>query len=685
MLELLDTFIGMVTIYLILSLIVTALGEALSMFLNLRGITLREILSNLLGEPIARQVFAHRNVKSLCSPASSSAAWRGRFRADDDNQAYRIPSYLPSDLFARTLLDILINYSTSCRLYDNKPLTALNIEQALNGPDQRPYQARLRAMWIEAEYDIERFQAAIITWFDHTADRANGWFKRRLGRYLLLSGLLVTALLNADTIQMFKTLSNNDSLRQQFVEKALVLSSSTEAPQDEATAKITMQQIRTAWCTANGIKQEDDAGKKECNKQFNSDLVTALMPVLGWEAVPGPLLQAFCKLPGAVECDDSIHWNEALRALLLKFLGLLLTAAAISMGAPFWFDLLNKIIQVRGKITTSTSTPAAKKDGNKQADTATVAEAPGARSVLQSVSVDQLTFDKLDSFNERNFGYDPVNYYWCARLAMLAYEEPALTLDMLQDFGAGGELIDHGPSGTQCLVAYTPKAIILAFRGTEMAIQDWATNAAFDQADYSALGLNATQQGHQGFFNALFGSSKPGDGNAWTLIAQSIDKIPNHERLPLWLTGHSLGGALAVLAALKLANNAAGIGAIFTFGQPRVGNAQLATFLDSRFPQKYFRSINHRDIVPRVPFVQTFNRHDLKQPHEYAHAGRALYFNDVGKAIMDPPLWYRKIDALGMDLGDEAIKGKLKQLTGDHGMAEYLALHSRLLERTESA
>jgi hypothetical protein len=145
------------------------------------------------------------------------------------------------------------------------------------------------------------------------------------------------------------------------------------------------------------------------------------------------------------------------------------------------------------------------------------------------------------------------------------------------------------------------------------------------------------------------------------------------------------------------------IAAIHTFGQPRVGDSHCAEEFDKRFANKYFRLINQRDIVARVPFPKadillarvkahikekeeagelTPGSTDIgkQEDYLYAHAGRVIYFNDLGRAIVDPQFWYRKLDTLVVPLDREQIKDALKQTAGDHSMTGYVE-RSRALFR----
>ncbi|ABM03668.1 lipase, class 3 [Psychromonas ingrahamii 37] len=127
--------------------------------------------------------------------------------------------------------------------------------------------------------------------------------------------------------------------------------------------------------------------------------------------------------------------------------------------------------------------------------------------------------------------------------------------------------------------------LVLAFRGTEV------TNAADIRSDVSAnpMNIGPKEEGHQvhsGFYNAFKA--------AQSVIELSLNK-PELKNMPLYITGHSLGGALAVVATYCISNDS--VGACYTFGGPRVGNMLFGQSI--RTP--VYRVINAADLVPRLP------------------------------------------------------------------------------------
>ena len=139
-----------------------------------------------------------------------------------------------------------------------------------------------------------------------------------------------------------------------------------------------------------------------------------------------------------------------------------------------------------------------------------------------------------------------------------------------------------------------PSYIVLAFRGTEKNISDWLTDARA----FPTIGDGGTRV-HSGFLEA-FDKNINEDGKT---VKELVKEILNRQEakdtygnsLPLFITGHSLGGALALLATKLVAPNVNG--ACYTFGAPRVANYEYFR----RIKTPVYRVVNSSDIVPRVP------------------------------------------------------------------------------------
>ena len=138
-----------------------------------------------------------------------------------------------------------------------------------------------------------------------------------------------------------------------------------------------------------------------------------------------------------------------------------------------------------------------------------------------------------------------------------------------------------------------PPYLVLAFRGTEKKVSDWLTDA---RCVPTVVGKAKV---HTGFIEAFTKNTDP-RGKTVKEVVEGILQCPeaqdeNQKPLPLFITGHSLGGALALLATKLVASDVNG--ACYTFGGPRIANYEFFR----RIKTPVYRIVNSSDIVPRVP------------------------------------------------------------------------------------
>lgn len=170
--------------------------------------------------------------------------------------------------------------------------------------------------------------------------------------------------------------------------------------------------------------------------------------------------------------------------------------------------------------------------------------------------------------------------------------------------------------GTQGLVLFYEKTAFIAFRGSEKKLNDWLTNVNTRKVNSPYVPGNV----HSGFLNAFEAilpdkGNKNDDKSKESNVEQKKDPFKDIlEQLrsmeAIWLTGHSLGGAIASIGASYLLNHRfleSGIDIyIYTFGAPRVGDAEYRKFMNSKFTYRYWRFLHNHDIVPDVPFPGVF-------------------------------------------------------------------------------
>lgn len=198
-------------------------------------------------------------------------------------------------------------------------------------------------------------------------------------------------------------------------------------------------------------------------------------------------------------------------------------------------------------------------------------------------------------------GFCPVASAWLALHAKVVYEPFLSIRASFHEVDLYPILIEtFSKGGTQAILAEYPEFVVVAFRGTERNFEDILTDLDIRKR---SLQTGAAGRVHGGFLKAYEDIAQP-------LILSTVAKSK-----PVYLTGHSLGGALAVVCS-AVCDEAYGFTptAIYTFGSPRVGNRSFTQ--TARVRSVPHQRITHgADIVPLVPFVTLSFRHTGQHIH----------------------------------------------------------------------
>jgi len=273
----------------------------------------------------------------------------------------------------------------------------------------------------------------------------------------------------------------------------------------------------------------------------------------------------------------------------------------------------------------------------------------------------------LPPINAANFepattAYHPMNAELLVFMANLAYEKDGATIEKILKDGnrirnftpTHLRFIEDKATDTQAIIVADDEKVVVSFRGTNGGLTDWWTNFGYDLVDQP----NILGKVHHGFVQAL--------DSVWDAVKNTLFeyKGAGGKYRSLWFTGHSLGGALANLSVARLLAEDYAIYGLYTFGQPRVGDRAFARNFNIDFKARYFRFVNDRDIVTRIP----------KREMGYNHAGMVLYFDSEGNLTADLHGWFRFQDQVNGTV--EVLLNLLKgDLIGDHSLTNaYLPL-----------
>jgi len=262
-----------------------------------------------------------------------------------------------------------------------------------------------------------------------------------------------------------------------------------------------------------------------------------------------------------------------------------------------------------------------------------------------------LHFENADRypFKPLATGFSRVNAWWLADAALLAYWSEKKIREVYSELQLESVFLQNG--STQCYVASNAQFVVLGFRGTQSdERQDLLDDGRCAQEEW-ALGGRV----HCGFKQAL--------DRVWGDLQGVLGEL-NDGRRTFWFTGHSLGAALATLAADLFAVKSSPAH-VYAFGSPRVGNSDFADGFNLRFKGRAFRFVNHTDVVTHVPPPLL-----LVPPVQYQHIELRKYI-DVNGNISDdcPSIPYFVRELIGdkrhlLEVMDALCHGQLTVLPG---------------------
>ncbi len=217
---------------------------------------------------------------------------------------------------------------------------------------------------------------------------------------------------------------------------------------------------------------------------------------------------------------------------------------------------------------------------------------------------------------------DPRNATALAVASDLAYLTQAEAANAFQEqLGMAAKLVAAGNS--QAYLLTSDDHLVVAFRGTENpasleGLKDWLLTDALNLltlpqgrlgTDLAAAGVGA--RFHQGFVDAL--------ADIWEPVHAEVEAELAKQDRPLWITGHSLGGSLALLTSWLFPRKMINVHQVYTFGAPMIGNADAMKAFERELAGKVFRYVDTIDMVPKLPTISL-----LANAYEHCPAEKAL-------------------------------------------------------------
>lgn len=334
----LDILLALSLIYLVFALAVTSLNESIAALLSSRARWLRRGIASLLSAD-PKKLDEGAADKVLDSPFVTFLGTPGWFKT------FR-PSYIPAWTLMQGVLSTAEGYRDDAfaKVADIRAL-------AQKLPARSPIRSVLIDLCARAGDDLSTFREQLDAWFETFEEQLTAWYRQKTHYVLVGLSLAVAVAMNVDTLDIIRQFSADPKVLKAIVEQA-----ESAAKADNSTAYIdstkrdearkALEAARAAVQAADTAEQKKAAIDAETAKraalaeaqhaldQRIADKADALLAgglKLGWQ--PGQ----FRRWLGSLDGPEG--WN--------KLFGLLISAFALSLGAPFWFNVLKSVASVR--------------------------------------------------------------------------------------------------------------------------------------------------------------------------------------------------------------------------------------------------------------------------------------------------------------------------------------------------
>jgi hypothetical protein len=298
-----DIAIGLSFVYLLLALSCTTLNEMIASWWHTRANFLDRGITRLLSDPeLKAELYKHPLINSMAEKSDKIC-----------------PSYIQPRKFALALMDLLTGKNAA-----NDPV-ALRAAVANHSNDH--LRVALTAVLQDTAPGLVTDQEKIEAWFNDSMERVGGWYKRHTQTKILVLAIIVTLVANADTVKILRNLWANPSLRAEIVQRA-------QGRLEKGRPDETLPMVEYP-------DPNDPTNVKDVNPPdrdvISEDEKDVLSRLGGWVGEGRQMVDK--------EMESYSAW--ILKLLQKHLVGWILTILAVSLGAPFWFDMLNKFMNIR--------------------------------------------------------------------------------------------------------------------------------------------------------------------------------------------------------------------------------------------------------------------------------------------------------------------------------------------------
>ena len=202
----------------------------------------------------------------------------------------------------------------------------------------------------KAENKPKKFRKDLEEGYESLMNRASGWYKRRIQFFLFLIGLVIAVGFNADTFVITNQLSQNAELRVQLADMAETFQANADTAGLQRYYEMSVEKRMDSEFVAQ-LKALGDQDSTQVLRLYANTL--QLQELMQEDLYPVHSMLGL----GSIATLEIPEYKQGFWPvtgwILLKLLGWIVTALAIRAGAPFWFDLLNKVMKMRSSKKTS--------------------------------------------------------------------------------------------------------------------------------------------------------------------------------------------------------------------------------------------------------------------------------------------------------------------------------------------
>lgn len=342
-----DIAITLCFTYFLLGLIVSAIKEGISTIQGWRSAQLRAALLDFIDDEWKNNIF----------PKLENSSFIVTLQKDG-----KFPSYIPAGQFYNALMDVIRNGKSDV-------LDLKTIREAIASNDS-PITGKTKEMLLtlidQSENNIDKFRKSVENVFDEAMARVTGWYKRKTKVWLFCISFILTVLLNVDTVNIAVTLWNDPASASKAADQAIELSKQFNNGQANLGSGGSSSVDNRVSIYINDTTLKKDTAFMQSVKHLDTTFAQGKAAYDALQQMPIPIgwtnVDLYVCVPDSVKSTPptatavappktgkcTIEWTSTIRLWIFRIIGWLFSTFAISLGAPFWFDLFNKVVNLRG-------------------------------------------------------------------------------------------------------------------------------------------------------------------------------------------------------------------------------------------------------------------------------------------------------------------------------------------------